>query len=64
MGFASQKFGGGIGEAPVSQGDDEGAQGEINIPEVRKTGGRGGSQTPEDLGGIGCLPIPVLEGLQ
>lgn len=27
-------------------------------------GGRGGSQTPEDSGGIGCLLIPALEGIQ
>lgn len=31
---------------------------------MREMGGRVGSQPPEDLGGFGCLPIPVLEELQ
>lgn len=42
------------------QEDDEGVQGEINIPEVRKMGGRGGSQE----GGLGgwMPPNPCFGG--
>lgn len=57
-------LGGETGGDTCEQEDDEGVWGKSTLQRCRKWGAEWGSQTPEDLGGIGYIPIPVLEGLQ